>query len=230
MTPGPPTDCKPVGSIPADSPPAQRYADVQSVASRSNPPGHQGAHRVVLFLDIDDVLCLNQPYGGYDVALALSPTSRGKKNTAPPGLWDKLFDATACEHLRRIDEEFHPVYVLSTSWARVLDDEKLRDALSRGGLGFVVDNLHPDMVTPNISGRSGRWAEISVWVQTHPTFASSWVVLDDELSGTGLDVEQPSENLSFIVRCRENVGLTEPEYVKLRAALQLRHQAARGPQ
>lgn len=185
--------------------------------------------RTVLFLDLDDVVCLNRPYGGYDVALALSPKS-GECADASPGLWEQLFDATACEHLRSIDEEFLPVYVLSTSWARVLDDDNLRVALSRGGLDFIVSSLHSEMVTPKINGRTNRWAEISAWLQAHPTFASSWVVLDDELSGTGLDVEQPSENLPFIVRCRENVGLTEAEYVKLRAAVQLRHQAPRGPQ
>ena len=183
--------------------------------------------RIVLFLDIDDVLCLNSPFGGYDVALALSPTSRGRKNTAPPGLWDQLFDATACEHLRRIDEEFHPVYVLSTSWSRVLDDDRLRDALVRGGLDFVVDSLHREMVTPKIKGRTNRWAEISAWLQAHPSFAARWVVLDDELSGTGLDHGLPSETLRFIVLCKESVGLTCAEYVRLRAAFLLCRQADR---
>lgn len=181
--------------------------------------------RAVLFLDIDDVICLNKPYGGYDVALALSPSSRGKENAAPPDLWNQLFDAAACAHLRRIDEEFHPVYVLSTSWARILDDDGLREALVRGGLGFVVDNLHPHMVTPKINGRTNRWAEISAWLQAHPTYATGWVVLDDELSGTGLDVGQPAEHRPFIVLCREWVGFTEVEYVKLRAAFQLRGRA-----
>lgn len=177
--------------------------------------------RAVLFLDIDDVVGLNNPYGGYDVALALSPKSRGGK-TAPHGLWDELFDATACGHLRRIDEEFHPTYVISSSWKRVLDDVKLRHALSRGGLGFVVDSLHREMVTPTIKGRTNRWAEICAWLQSHPQFASRWVVLDDELSGTGLDIGQACEHLPFIVKCRENVGLTQQEYLQLCTALQLR--------
>lgn len=178
----------------------------------------------MLFLDIDDVVCLNRPYGGYDVALALSPKSLGKAS-APPGLWDELFDATGREHLRRIDHEFRPVYVISSSWTRVLDDDKLRDALIRGGLGFVVGNLHRNMVTPTIRGRTNRWSEISLWLQGHPEFANKWVVLDDELSGTGLDLAQPREHLPFIVKCRENVGLTELKYLELRLAFQLRSQA-----
>jgi hypothetical protein len=185
--------------------------------------------RAVLFLDIDDVVCLNRPYGGYDVALALSPQSRGK-HTAPLGLWSELFDSTACAHLRRINEEFRPVYVISSSWTRVLDHAKLREALSRGGLQFVVDNLHREMVTPTIRGRTNRWAEICLSLQSHPEFASRWVILDDELSGTGLDLEQPIENLPFIVMCRENVGLTEVEYVKLRAAFQLRSKGRQATQ
>ncbi len=183
----------------------------------------------MLLLDIDDVACLNRPYGGYDVALALSPKSRGKAS-APPGLWSELFDATACGHLRRIDDEFHPTYVISSSWKRVLDDVKLRDALSRGGLGFVVDSLHREMVTPTIKGRTNRWAEICAWLQSHPEFSSRWVVLDDDLSGTGLDAGLASETSQFIVKCRENIGVTEVEYAKLRVAFALRRQAGRGPQ
>lgn len=181
--------------------------------------------RAVLFLDLDDVVCLNCPYGGYDAALALSPSSSGKKNAAPPGLWDMLFDANACQYLQCLDDEFHPVYVMSTSWARILDDEALREALVRGGLSFVVDNLHLHMVTPTIRGRTNRWAEISAWLQGHPEFGSKWVVLDDELSGTGLDIGPHAEQQPFAVLCRECVGLTEVEYVKLRAAFLLRGQS-----
>jgi hypothetical protein len=184
--------------------------------------------RTVLFVDIDDVVCLNRPYGGYDVALALSPKSRGGK-TAPLGLWSELFDATAREHLRRIHEEFRPVYVISSSWTRVLDNDKLRDAFLRGGLGFVVENLHRDMVTPTIRGRTNRCAIIAAWLKAHPEFANRYVVLDDELSGTGFDIGRPSEYLPFIVMCRENVGLTDVEYLALRVAFQLRSQAGQPP-
>jgi GGDEF domain-containing protein len=38
-------------------------------------------HQSVLFLDFDDVLCLNKPYGGYDVLQALSQVV--KKTYAP---------------------------------------------------------------------------------------------------------------------------------------------------
>lgn len=183
----------------------------------------------MLFLDIDDVVCLNRPYGGYDVALALFPNSRGKP-TAPPGLWSELFYAPACGHLKRIDEEFAPTYVISSSWARILDDQRLREALVRAGLEFVVDNLHHHMVTPALKGGASRWDEISQWLQGHPEFASKWVVLDDELSGSGLGLEQPTENLPFIVKCRENGGLTEIEYIELRKAFQLRRQVERAVQ
>lgn len=190
---------------------------------------HESVKRAVLFLDIDDVVCLNRPYGAYDVALALSPNSRGKP-TIPPGLWSALFDAAACAYLRRIDEEFAPTYVISSSWARILDDNLLRDCLVRGGLAFVVDNLHRDMVTPTIRGRTNRWDDINRWLQGHPEFASKWVVLDDELSGRELGLEQPTDNLPFLVKCRENVGLTEVEYIKLREAFQRRCQTDRATQ
>ncbi|MGJ7509939.1 HAD domain-containing protein [Variovorax sp. GT1P44] len=175
----------------------------------------------MLLLDIDDVLCLNKPYGGYDVALALSRKDEDADSGARD-LWEQLFDANACAYLRRLHDEFAPFYVLSTSWWWILDDDKLREVLVRAGPGFVVDNLHADLATPKGALPGIRWDEINAWLAAHPEFADKWVVLDDHLSGTGLAAGQPEEHMPFIVLCAEGVGLSEREYLQLRTAFQLR--------
>ena len=191
-------------------------------------PARSSERRPVLLLDLDDCVCLNSPYGGYDAALALSNQGKGAGGPSPSSdadLWERLFDAKACAYLRRLHDEFVPLYVLSTSWWWILDDDKLREVLVRTGLGFVADNLHVDSATPKGVRPDLRWTEISNWLEVHPEFADRWVVLDDELSGTGLDVGQPDERLAFIVLCKEGQGLTESEYKKCRVAFSLRAQA-----
>ncbi|MCU4120365.1 HAD domain-containing protein [Variovorax sp. N23] len=179
-------------------------------------------------MDIDDVLCLNAPYGGYDAAAALAaerPTKRSAAVATSANIWDSLFEAAACGHLRRINDEFCPLYVLTTSWWQALGEKRLREALARGGLQWVVDSLHPDAATPKIRGRTNRRAEIQAWLAAHPEFANRFVVIDDELSGTGLDLELQSEHGPFIVLCKESRGLREAEYLRLRAACLLRMEA-----
>lgn len=187
-------------------------------AQDDHKPGRK--RRPVLFLDLDDVVAVNTTYGGYDVALALALRGDSAIGEAAD-LWDQLFDAKACAYLRRLHDEFFPLYVLSTSWWWILDDDKLREVLVRSGLGFAADNLHADSATPKGVRPGVRWAEIKAWLDLHPEY-HRWVVLDDHLSGTGLAAGQPEENLPFIVLCSENVGLTEREYLQLRAAFQLR--------
>ena len=61
-------------------------------------------HQSVLFLDFDDVLCLNKPFGGYDVLQALSQVV---KKTAvlqdfkevPPELKHRRLDSTTAVDL-----------------------------------------------------------------------------------------------------------------------------------
>lgn len=197
------------------------------MASKKRSPTLDTIGRTVCFLDIDDVLCVNAPYGGYDAAAALAAERPTKGNSAvatSADIWGSLFDAAACEHLRRINDEFRPCYVLTTSWWQALGEKRLRETLVRGGLRWVVDSLHPDAVTPKIKGRKNRWAEIQAWLGAHPE--SRWVALDDELSGTGFDLELAGTNGPFIVLCEESRGLREAEYVRLRAAFRLRQESS----
>lgn len=172
---------------------------------------------VVIFLDFDDVICLNNPYGGYDAKRALAEQDSSQNQDAL-ALWSKLFDAKATGNLRAIDEEFSPQYVLSTSWAWIFEKHEIVEVLRRAGLGFVVDGMHQTWTTPKNSPRGMRSVEISNWLRLHPEFANSWVVVDDKLSGTGFK-HWSRESLSAVILCQEGVGLQEQEVAKLKTAL-----------
>jgi len=191
-------------------------AELATRTTRSGSP-------LVLFLDLDDVCCLNSPYGGYDAALALS----GRGDVEEADLWERLMDADAVALLRRIDEEFRPEYVLSTSWWWVMDDATLRQVLHRSGLWFVEQSLHAAACTPKGPRHGTRWTEIGTWLEAHPKSADAWVVLDDTLSGTGLASELPAHLSPFVVLCKPGVGLTPVEYEQLRTAFILRRVPAR---
>ena len=179
--------------------------------------------RPLIFLDLDDVVALNKTVGGYDAALALGNLDSKESLEASAELWSELMDQEAVAYLAQIHEEFRPHYVLSTSWAWVMHDEALREVLHRSGLKFISDNLHPDMTTPKGPRPGIRWHEIAAWLHLHPQFADRWVVLDDELSGTGLeDAKQVVATKPFVVLCKANVGITQSEYEQVRAALQTR--------
>ena len=186
------------------------------------PPIPTPDNRSVLFLDFDDVLCLNIPYGGYDVIAALSKV---QKKTAAledfAALWAQLFDPQACSLLGKLDAEFAPLYVLSTSWRMFMNRDALVAVLVNTGLEFVARNLHEKWQTPDFLSPQLRAREIGFWRGYKQN--KNWVVLDDERSGTGFGEDYPfKENLPFIVLCQEGRGLGLLEYEKLRTAFELR--------
>ena len=175
---------------------------------------------VVVFLDFDDVLCLSRPYGGYDAMLAMGAIDNGESSLDDYAeLWAGLFDKAAVANLKKIHDEFSPIYVLSTSWIKMLDLSSLVLILRQCGLDFVVNSLHLDWSTTS-SQRSGvRADEVRGWLERHPEVADRWLVLDDEHSGTGLG-DWPVENeRGFITLCKQGVGLTECEVAKMRQGL-----------
>jgi hypothetical protein len=61
--------------------------------------------RPVLFLDFDDVICLNRPYGGYDIAAPERPAD----------LWEKLWHTPAVAVLESVVAELQP-HVVPTNF------------------------------------------------------------------------------------------------------------------
>lgn len=183
--------------------------------------------RPVLFLDFDDVICLNNPYGGYDVLYAFRDAERkGVEIDTSDELWSDLFDSSAKSNLAQVHEEFLPLYVLSTSWRWFFDRDKFIKTLEASGLDFVARNLHDDWSTPQISRHAQRAADILRWLSNHPECVDVWVALDDELSGTGISTLQWHLQ-KFFVLCQEGVGLQELELTRLRDAFIAREMAVR---
>jgi hypothetical protein len=137
-------------------------------------------------------------------------------------IWIELFDVNAKVFLRAIHSVWDPWFVLSTNWCRVAKKEALIEILNRSGLDFVVENLHSSWATPRRMNPDIRAGEIRSWHRANPGFENDWVILDDELSGSGLTDWPISSEQPFIVLCKENAGLTDVEYKKLRTAFQLR--------
>ena len=176
----------------------------------------------VLFLDLDDVMCLNQKYGGYDALIACQGAARQSVELdARDELWSELFDSSAKQHLYKIHKEFSPQYVLSTSWRWFFDQESLVQTLQLGGLDFVAAHLHQDWSTPQISRQAHRAVEVKGWLGAHPEYKEAWVAVDDELSGTGF-AAWPQALRKIVILCQEGVGLQKEELRLLRNALAIR--------
>ena len=130
--------------------------------------------RPIVFLDFDDVICINSPYGGYDV-LAPDP---------PSDLHQRLFHAPAVEALKAIVDEFDPLFVITSSWLRMMDRDAFEGLFKRCDLQFIGRRLHDAWEAPQASGRT-RLEAIEAWLERNRR-SQPFVVLDDPLSGTGL--------------------------------------------
>jgi hypothetical protein len=160
----------------------------------------------LLFLDFDDVLCVNDPYGGYDVLTGGHPDD----------LWARLFHAPAVGTLLDILAEHSPRVIITTSWLRFLDREGIEGVLRRTGLGPAADALHEHCEAVQDSGMT-RMAAIERWLATHHR-GEPWVALDDTASGTGL-CGSAHHRVGRVVLCDVGVGLHKGHLAAVRRAL-----------
>ena len=178
--------------------------------------------RPVLFLDFDDVLCLNKTYGGYDAMHALSQVENKQASLESfKHLWHDLFTEWSKKHLMALHVEFNLLYVLSTSLTHFMNKAAMVAILRQTGLAHVADNLHPAWETVKGKGYPDRVKEIRDWIALHPEHRNHWVVLDDPYSGAELAKWPVKHEQPFIVLCQTNAGFLG-EYGQLRQALLLR--------
>ena len=154
--------------------------------------------RPVLFLDIDDVLCVHRTLNTREVLAALAD--------------DETVDAASVEYLRQLHEEFSPQYVISSSWTLHLDREQLCETFRRTGLEFVADNLHKHWQTPRDKhGDSYRLVEIEGWLDAHALLELiPYLVIDDLVSGQSI----PGSHLEDrAVLCEAWKGFMYPQWL-----------------
>lgn len=162
--------------------------------------------RPILFLDIDDVLCVNAPYGGYDVA---SPNR-------PADLWKRLFSKRATRVLRDVLERHDPAVVMTTSWLLFLEREGFAGVFDRTGLSAVSARFHERWEAPWVRDRT-RCSAIDSWLAKHHR-GEAYAILDDSVSGTGLMASE-HDLKERVVWCEVGVGLTEAQLPQLVQAL-----------
>ena len=169
--------------------------------------------RPIIFLDMDDTVCLNAPFGFFDV---LSPDP-------PPDVWERLFDPGAVEILRTVVDEYDPSVVFTTSWLRFFDSRELENLLSRTAMAFVTGRLHAFPEAPHLRRRT-RADAIATWLSDHHK-GEPFVILDDHWSGTGLAGSDWGCS-GRVVLCEIGVGLTEAHLPDIRRALSTPTQSA----
>lgn len=72
------------------------------------PPGHAPAHEAgpaIIFLDIDDVLCIHQRFNNRDVLAALA----GDSTVSAGRVFTEIFHPVACYYLRELHTELLPL-------------------------------------------------------------------------------------------------------------------------
>lgn len=165
--------------------------------------------RPIIFLDFDDVLCLNAPYSGRHL-------QRSGVEPLPLDFWSKLFNAPAKELLLIIMAERNPQVVLTTSWLRFLERMGFEQLLNKVGLAPVGAALHEHWDAPQLLQET-RAAAITTWLKKHHQ-GEPFVVLDDHDSGTGL-AKSPYFRAGKVVLCEPSVGLLPDHLPAIRRAL-----------
>ena len=185
--------------------------------------------RTLVFLDLDGVVCLrgieplNELKRDLLAGTPLEPALNRYRRA-----WRTLFEARAVRYLMRIHAEFHPLYVLTSSWRLHFDEQTLIALLERSKLRFVGEGLHDDFRT-GVGRVPNRWRELQDWVAEHPEMAKNYVVLDDTCSGGDihralavLPANLQHRFAPFIVLCNASQGITDIEFGALHQALTLR--------
>lgn len=169
--------------------------------------------RPIVFLDMDDVLCLSDQFGSREMLKIIQQEVPDR-----PELWTGLVDAAAAVNLHELHTEFMPWYVISSSWATYLDYHQMCQALTRTKLQFVVDNLHAEWRTPRALSSSRR-DEIEWWLDAYHEPGQPFLVIDDSYSGTRLAYSPLALN-GNVVLCKSGYGFTKKRLKEARYQLQ----------
>jgi hypothetical protein len=162
--------------------------------------------RPLLFLDFDDVICINVPYGGYDVA----------SREQPADLWERLWHPPAMAVLQDVFTARQPQVVLTTSWLRFLQLGDAKALFHRTGVPWLAEALHPQGEALQARGWT-RLQAVDAWLAAHWN-QQPYVIVDDVLSGTGLAGSR-HDRAGRVLLCEINMGLQVHHALHLKSAL-----------
>lgn len=179
------------------------------------------ASHYIIFLDIDDVLCPIEPFGGTDLIELIEGLREDREE-----IFASIFSPAAIAVLQTLHERHGQrlQFVLSSTWRRDIAKPHLDHLFLSTGLGFVADQWAPGVAwrTPLTPQRS-RLVEIRTWMQEHHT-GEHFVVLDDLASGQSLldATSDPAHPLhGHVVLCAEQECLSAGHLPLIEAALAL---------
>lgn len=168
----------------------------------------------LVFLDIDEVICLSELYGGSDAIDAVKG-----RHSHPDDVYNSLLHRPALRVLHDLHEAMDGQlrYVMTSTWRKHLNRSQMVEILMRSGLAIIAECIE----------RKERWStvdwphrtrlnEIAEWMQRNWA-GEPFVVIDDEVSGQVLAAARDAPEGPFrrrIVLCREGVGLL-PEHLPL---------------
>ena len=160
----------------------------------------------IVFLDIDDVLCLNDPYGGSDALEAVKG-----RHADPDTVLREIFAAEPKRVLESVHEQMggRLRYVISSSWRQAFSREQIERVFRSAHIGFVAAGLHEQWETPSSLRVMGRIEEIESWLRRHHQ-GEPLVVIDDDYSCTtlaGIDEGSMHPLSERVVLCTVGVGL-----------------------
>jgi hypothetical protein len=106
--------------------------------------------------------------------------------------------------------------VITTSWLKFMMREGFERLFAKAGLDVLNDRLHDVWEAPQNRDET-RAQAIDRWLAANHR-GEPYVILDDELSGTGLH-NSVHERRGRLVICQENVGLHRGHLAYIRVAL-----------
>jgi hypothetical protein len=127
-----------------------------------------------------------------------------------------LFHVPAAQVLIEALDEHDARVVITTSWLRFMLRDGFERLFAKVGLDVLNDRLHDAWEAPQNRGET-RALAIDRWLAAHH-LGESYVILDDELSGTGLR-NSVHEQRGRLVLCKEGIGLHRRHLAYIRAAL-----------
>lgn len=164
--------------------------------------------RPIIMLDFDEVIVLNRPgdVGGFDV-LSRDP---------PPDLWKRLFHEPAMRTLVEAITTYQARVVITTSWLRFMERDGFEHIFRQTELDVLSNSLHDCWEAPQNRGET-RAQAIDRWLTINHR-GEPYVILDDEISGTGLR-KSIHDKSKRVILCRVDVGLHRGHLPRIHAAL-----------